>query len=336
METQKFSVNGAIKFGWQTMKRHFWFFIAVIVISILVKMIPDAIAGIFEEDVPILSMVINIASWVISIIVEMGLFKIALKFCDDEHVVISDLFSCTPLFIKYILGAILYGLIVLAGMILLIIPGIIWAVKLQYFSYFIIDKKLGPIEALKESSRITTEIKWDVFVFCLVLIVINLVGFLCCILGLFVTIPMTMVAYAFVYRTLQDPEYAARTEFAQIPTSSSIIWVAIVVVLGFFGIILLGIIGAIAIPSFLEYRKRVHQTDIVTELKKLKVAEDAYFAKYNKYSSNLKDLNYAPLTSGVTVEIISADETCFEASGTHGAGSEPISIDCNGLKQYSN
>ena len=77
---------------------------------------------------------------------------------------------------------ILYGLIVLAGMILLVIPGIIWAVKLQYFSYFIIDKKLAPIEALKESSRITTGIKWDVFAFCSVLIVINLIGFFCFVL----------------------------------------------------------------------------------------------------------------------------------------------------------
>jgi len=259
MAALKFSINGAIKFGWQITKRHFWFFVAVIIISILLNMIPEFIAGMFEENARILSMILNILSWAISIVVQMGLFKIALKFCDDEQVVISDLFSCIPLFIKYVFGAILYGLIVFVGMILLIIPGVIWAMKLQYFSYFIIDKKLGPVEALKESSRITTGIKWDVFAFCSLLIVINLIGFLCFVLGLFVTIPMTLVAYAFVYRTLQDPEYAATNEFGQIPTSRWIKWVAIIVVLGFFGMILLGIIGAIALPSFLAYRNRVHQ-----------------------------------------------------------------------------
>jgi len=42
----------------------------------------------------------------------------------------------------------------------------------------------------------------DLFLFNLLLILINLLGAICLLIGLFVTIPTTMVAWAFVYRRL--------------------------------------------------------------------------------------------------------------------------------------
>ena len=132
----------------------------------------------------------------------MGLIKIALRFCDNQKAKLADLFSCLPLFFKYLFGLILYRLIVLGGMILLIIPGIIWAIKFQFFDYFIVDKKLGPIEALKQSSAITRDAKWDLFFFDLLLGFINFLGAVCLLIGLFASVPTAMVAMAFVYRKL--------------------------------------------------------------------------------------------------------------------------------------
>jgi len=127
-----------------------------------------------------------------------------LRFCDNEKGRFADLFSQYPLFPQYIVGSILYGLIVFAGTILLIIPGIIWGIQFCFYDYFIVDKGLGPIEALKRSSAITKGVKWDLFAFFLILSGINLLGALCLLIGLFVTIPTTMVALAFVYRKLMD------------------------------------------------------------------------------------------------------------------------------------
>ena len=84
----------------------------------------------------------------------------------------------------------------------MIVPGIIWAIKFQFFSYFIVDKEVGPIEALKKSAAITKGAKWDLFVFGALLGLINLAGALCVVVGLFATIPTTMVAIAFIYRKL--------------------------------------------------------------------------------------------------------------------------------------
>ena len=103
---------------------------------------------------------------------------------------------------------ILYLLIVAGGFLLLIFPGIIWSIKFSYCYYFVIDKGLGPVEALRASSRTTMGVKWHLFGFGILCGMINALGFLCLIVGAFATFPTVMVASALVYRQLsaQTPE----------------------------------------------------------------------------------------------------------------------------------
>ena len=212
---KKFDISEAVQFGWDTTKSNIGFFIGLLIVMGLIEYVPDIIAVIIEEDAPILSIIIQIASFALSMIIGMGLIKICLRFCDGEKGEFSDLFSCYPLFFNYLIGSILYWLIILVGLILLIIPGIIWAIQFQYYSYLIIDRGLGPIDALKKSSEITKGVKWDLFVLSIVLGVINLLGLICLVVGLFATIPTTMVAIAFVYRKL-----LAQTELTKLHGTS--------------------------------------------------------------------------------------------------------------------
>ena len=95
---------------------------------------------------------------------------------------------------------------------------------------------------------------------------------------------------------------------------------------------MIGILAAIAIPNFISYRNRAYQAAVKSELQNLLVAAEAYFAEHNKYSINLRDLNFASVMSSVTFEIISADEKCFEAKGIHSQLQESILIDRIGMK----
>ena len=132
----------------------------------------------------------------------IGLVKISLDFCDGKRPKISDLFTQYPLFFKYLIGMVLYGLIVFSGTLLLIIPGIIWSLKYWFFDYYIVDQGLGPVKSLKSSSAITKGIKMDLFLFLLLLALMNIAGALLLLIGLFITVPVSMVAAAFVYRKL--------------------------------------------------------------------------------------------------------------------------------------
>ena len=97
-------------------------------------------------------------------------------------------------------------------MILLIFPAFIWGIKFCLYPYFIVEKGMGPIEALQASSRATMGAKWDLLGFWSVIGVINVLGFFCLLIGLFATVPTTMVAMALVYRKL-----LSQTETVQAP-----------------------------------------------------------------------------------------------------------------------
>jgi hypothetical protein len=62
-----------------------------------------------------------------------------------------------------IVSMILYGLIVGLGVILLVVPGIIWGLKYSLTPYALMDRKLGPWKALKLSGTITTGYKGQLF-----------------------------------------------------------------------------------------------------------------------------------------------------------------------------
>ena len=109
--------------------------------------------------------------------------------------------------------------------------------------------------------------------------------------------------------------------------------IIIAVCAGFFVMIaIIGILAAIAIPQFMVYRDRAYQTSVISELNNLRAAEEAYYDAHNRYSDNVDDLNFVMTTPGVTVELLSADEECFEAMGTIEGLREPVLIDCNGVK----
>lgn len=184
------------------MKNNFWFFVGLGIIIGLAIIIPGMINGLIAKKAPVSNFLIQIIGTILQIIIGMGAIKIALNFCDNQKSRYRDLFGQYKLFFKYIFASILYGLIVAAGLILLIAPGIIWSVKFGLFQYFIIDKKTGPIDALKKSAIITKGAKWNLFLFRLLLVLINLLGFFALLIGFFVTAPVTMVASAFVYRKL--------------------------------------------------------------------------------------------------------------------------------------
>jgi hypothetical protein len=171
-------------------------------------------------------------TFIIQIILGIGLIKIALSFCDGQKPRFGTLFSGFDCFWRYLGTGLLYGLIIGGASIVCVLPfillstvmhnpcfivpifiafsilAIILSIKFGLSFYFVVDKGLGPINALRASSRATGGAKWSLFVFGILCGLINLLGMLCFLVGLFATIPTVMVAAALVYRQLseQTPE----------------------------------------------------------------------------------------------------------------------------------
>lgn len=225
-----FSKKEAIKFGWGVMKSHFWFFGAALVILTVIQAIPNILTyigyrtGSSALAILMTAVSMTVFSWtvlVITLVINLGFIKIALQLHDNQPVQLSMLFSQYRFLIKYLLASIIYSLIVLVGFLLLIIPGIIFAIRFKYYSYLIVDQGLGPIEALRQSWRMTKGNVWNLFLLGVLLGLINLGGALLLLVGMLATTPTTMIASAYVFRKLQAATNPVSTPVSANPVQSA-------------------------------------------------------------------------------------------------------------------
>ena len=200
----KFSKKEAIAFGWGITKKEIKLFIFLLILIYAILLFLSYLANYAKKESPFVYCLLTSVSVAFSIIFELGLIKISLKFCDNENPKILDLFSQCRLFFRYLFASILKSLIIFLGFILFIVPGIILSIRLSFFDYLIVDKNSKIIESLKRSWEITRSNTWNLFLLYLLFALINILGAFALIVGLFWSIPTTMVAEAFVYRKLSS------------------------------------------------------------------------------------------------------------------------------------
>jgi len=186
MPNQKtFSSGEAIRFGWKAFQENMGVFIIVAIIAVVGGMVP-------------------IAGTILSILLHLGAVTVGLKFVSGaQKITIEDWFLNYRLFFHFLLSSVLVGIVSAIGFVLFIIPGIIAGIGLEFYGYAIVDRKAGPIEALKQSWELTKGVRWELFVFGLLLIGLNIVGALALGIGLIATIPTSFIAVAFVYNKLR-------------------------------------------------------------------------------------------------------------------------------------
>jgi prepilin-type N-terminal cleavage/methylation domain-containing protein len=86
-------------------------------------------------------------------------------------------------------------------------------------------------------------------------------------------------------------------------------------------IAIIGILAAIAIPQFTEYRKRGFDARSKSDLRNLATAEESYFVDNEVYYSGAAaSLPNFKVSTGVTVANITADSTYFSTTATHSKG----------------
>lgn len=206
MEEKRFAIAEALSFGWNTMKANFAFFVMFMLILLTPQIILFVFKMFIAERGTGLYTTIRVIDFFVALLISLALFQVSLRFTAGEKADFTDLYSALPYFWKYLLGFILYVLIIAGGFILLIVPGIIWAVKYQFFGYFIIDQKMTPRRALVRSGQITKGIRGYLLLFDLAVLGIGVLGFLALLIGEVVTVPVVSIAIAYVYRKLLATE----------------------------------------------------------------------------------------------------------------------------------
>ena len=202
MTNRSFFIGELIGEGWKKTKQNLGFFIPLLIIAWGIPLLLNYLMNWVFKDQMIISCSIALVYMFFCILISIGMVKSALKIARDEKGSLGDLFNGGPLFFKYFFASILYSLIVMGGLILLIVPGVIWMVKFSFFQYFVVDKKMGPVAALKASSKITQGVKWDILGFWGVAWLVTLLGVLCLGVGVFLSVPTVMLASVLLYHKL--------------------------------------------------------------------------------------------------------------------------------------
>ncbi len=153
--------------------------------------------------------IISIALVVLSFFVRFILVKTALLLtAENQSVSVSELMKCSKHFWKYAVALVLLTGIIIAGMTLLIIPGIIFGIGFFFFGFVIADTGAGPVQSLRESWRITKGKKAQLFALMVSLAVFNVLGFLFFGFGLLFTIAVSYFILASTYRRLSSDSAA--------------------------------------------------------------------------------------------------------------------------------
>jgi len=213
MTKHHFSFKEIFVFGWEKTLQHAWFvFLSTIIITALMGAVSHAF---FINFIVCLMAGLSIAS--ISLLIVRNH---SFTFMDLVNPVLSHkrVLKFFALVAFYIVPAILLSLTsavlvmgvtsgstsaVLFGFILtvaLLVPTFYVAVRFKFFPYVVIEHENASVsELILKSYKLTENNFWALFCFMLLALILNIFGLMFFIVGLFITVPVTIFATAHLY-----------------------------------------------------------------------------------------------------------------------------------------
>lgn len=134
-------------------------------------------------------------------VIGAGMIRASLNVTNGQPFRTADVFKFDNLG-PVIVTSILVGIGVMVGTIACYLPGIIIAFLTSYSLYFVVDKNMSPVDAIKASFELVTKNFGSTIIWYLVSGVIITVGAILCGIGLLVAIPVVLVGTAYTYKKL--------------------------------------------------------------------------------------------------------------------------------------
>jgi len=128
-----------------------------------------------------------------------GAKKVLLRIIRKETIDLNELFYGFKDYINIVLANLLLSAIIGIGMVFLIVPGIIFACRLAFVPYLVVDKKLDAVKAVEESWKLTRGYGWTIFLMALMVIPISIAGLLMLGVGIIFAIIWVNLAFTAIY-----------------------------------------------------------------------------------------------------------------------------------------
>ncbi len=201
-----FSIEESLRFGWHKTREHSKVLFQILITLFALQVAQAVVSATLSHQM--IGMVATFAIIIAEVILGIGLTLITLKIAKGEHVAYADVVPPLKLAWEYILASLLAGFVILLGFILLIIPGIYLSLRFSMLRFAVLEGA-GITGSIKKSGKITEGVKWKLLGFFIIVALVNLLGAILFMIGLLVTVPVTMIAYAHIYQKLATHHHAA-------------------------------------------------------------------------------------------------------------------------------
>ncbi len=201
--------------GW---KVAFTLFIELIVVTLVyaVIQIPTNMVQIKGQDFELWMIPLAVIGMAYAVLIAgpigMSADWVFLKAVRREKIEIKDMFSVFDRnYWNAVLAGLIKGIIVIFGFLMLIVPGVIFACRLAFVNYLIIDEKMEALEALKASWAMTKGHGWTIFGMFWLAVLIVIAGLLCFIFGVLISAMWISAAFAVLYHSVSMKEGIPQT-----------------------------------------------------------------------------------------------------------------------------
>lgn len=196
-----FSTRTALKEAWDIFIKNPWFYIVLSLVVFILNLYSN------NNHHPNVILVILIA--IAAVIWKYVWASVLLATVDNKPELLTlklvgHHFPNSKQFFTLIGVGLLAGLFILAGLIVLIIPGIYVAIRLSFSSFAYIDRQGGIKESVRFSWDIVKDNFWKVLLVTIVSGLIIISGFIAFGVGMLITYPLGMIILAKLYRALTN------------------------------------------------------------------------------------------------------------------------------------
>ncbi len=195
---QPFAINSKelLKEAWEVFKKHWKIVLGMVLLTMLPSVIFSSTGSDSETSVSFIGDILSLYTAPLATIVILKVLRGQTPSMDDATAVFKRIWP-------YFKTNVRTFLIVFAGFLLLVIPGIYFAFKYMFAPTLAIDGEDSSAEAMRKSAVMTNGYKMQLFLFGLVVLVFNLVGLLALVVGAVVTSAVSMLAYLMIYERLK-------------------------------------------------------------------------------------------------------------------------------------
>jgi len=196
------TVSGTFGHAWEIMKKRFPELLLVMLIQMVLSAPTGAKHLLFawsDANVYTIGMFQFIYSLLVVMPVSYGCSWVYLKAIRGDSFRFQDVFFAYQSFGNILVANLLVFLIVVAGFIMLIVPGIIFACKLAFVPYLVMDEKMEAVDAVRKSWNMTRGFSWTIFLMGFLSIFVAIGGLICFIVGIFPAAIWISLAFACIY-----------------------------------------------------------------------------------------------------------------------------------------